>query len=150
MFSKKPAATPATTATPTEQEKRRFTDNMSQAATSFGNGITLAGDLKGTENVELRGTVEGKVNLDATLLVCKGGTVQGDVIVKNIVVEGTVKGDIIAKEKIELRDACQVIGNLQAGSIAISEGAFFQGTVKMLGSTKKSEPVTYTEKRAEV
>jgi cytoskeletal protein CcmA (bactofilin family) len=154
MFGKKQppiqsSDAPSTDSTPaTDQEKRRFTDRMGMSTTNIGAALTLTGDLKGKENVQLMGTVEGRVDLDATLIVFKEGTVNGNVNVLSIIVEGTIKGDIIAKEKIELRDACKVTGNLQAGSIAISQGAFFQGTVKM-GGAKKAEPVTYSEKRTD-
>jgi len=117
----------------------------------LGADLTIQGDVKGKANVELSGTVEGSIDLSATLIVLKSGTITGDVQAHNVIVQGTIKGDVVAKEKIELRDACQVTGNLQAASIAIAEGAFFQGTVKMQGSStsKGAEATTFTEKRLE-
>jgi cytoskeletal protein CcmA (bactofilin family) len=156
MFGKKASNNPTTpSSTPTspmDQEKRRFTDNLPNGMSNFGSAITLHGNLKGNENVELSGTIEGNVELEATLLVCKSGKIVGDVVVQNLIVDGEVHGDVVAKQKIELRDACRVHGNLQAAGIAIAEGAFFQGTVKMLGNSapKSNEPLTFSEKRAEV
>lgn len=149
MFGKK---TPEPTPTPTtEHEKRRFTDNLPNIMTTISSGVTLHGDLKGSENVELNGKIDGNVILEATLLVNKGGKVVGDVTAQNLIVDGEIQGDIVVKQKIELRDACRVTGNIQAGGIAIAEGAFFQGTVKMLGTSgaKAVAAPTFTEKRAE-
>ena len=149
MFSKKPTPPVVTTTTP-QPENRRFTDNLGGQVTNIGNDITVRGDILGKDNVELSGKIEGNVNLESTLTVLKTGSVTGDVLAQNVVILGTVKGDVQAKHKIELRDACQVTGNLQAGTIAISEGAFFQGTVKMLGtSSKPADPLKFSEKRAE-
>src|SRR5262245_54491407 len=125
MFGKKPPPVVVPTAaanTPAEVPKRRFTDSLGKEGTLLGTGVKLVGDLKGSENVELAGNIDGSIELSATLVVTKSGCVEGDVVAENVVVEGQIKGDVRAKNRIELRDAAQVTGNLQAAAIAVAEG----------------------------
>ena len=46
-----------------------------------------------------------------------------------------------------LRPDCHVEGNITAGSIAIAEGAFFEGTITMGADEVDREAVAFEEKR---
>jgi cytoskeletal protein CcmA (bactofilin family) len=102
--------------------------------TVIGPGVHIKGDLQGTANVELKGTVEGNVNVDGLLVVGKGGKVIGDISATSVYLDGEVAGNIQAKEKARLSANAKLKGNLQASSLSIQEGARFQGRVGELPS----------------
>ena len=46
-------------------------------------------------------------------------------------VQGEVQGDITATERIDIRDAGSVDGDLSAPRVAIADGAHFRGSIDM-------------------
>ena len=50
---------------------------------------------------------------------------------KAVVVQGEVQGDITATERVDIRDAGSVDGDLSAPRIAIADGAHFRGSIDM-------------------
>ena len=144
MFHKK-----VTTDKQENKENRRFTDNMRAGATVLGPQAKVTGNIGGNEDIHVYGNIKGNVELRASLVVCAGGKITGDVQAANVVIDGEIKGDVEAADKIELRDGAKVTGNLAAVAIAISEGAFFQGNVKMGASSKDDKPTSFKEKRGQ-
>ena len=97
----------------------------------IGNGVTINGRLTGDEDVTIEGRVEGTIELDSHLTVAEEGTVVAELEVDAITIEGALDGDIIARETVQLRDGCQVTGNIRAPRINIEEGAIFKGNIDM-------------------
>ena len=46
-------------------------------------------------------------------------------------VAGQVTGNVTASDKVELKAACRVVGDLRAPRILIADGASFKGSVDM-------------------
>ncbi|TNF75536.1 MAG: hypothetical protein EP299_06160 [Acidobacteria bacterium] len=140
MSNKKPEPTDA------EHPLRRFTDETGRLETVISSDANLKGNLETASSLELRGKIEGDCTIGGILWVCEGGGISGAVTVEAAVLEGEVRGNIQAKERVELRPGSSLRGNIDAGSLAIAEGAFYQGKVKM-SSPETSEPITFQEKR---
>ena len=140
MPSKKPE--PTDTAHPL----RRFTDETGRLETVISADTNLKGNLETASSVELRGTIEGDCTIGGILWVLQGGGITGAITVEAVVLEGEVRGNIQAKERVELRSGSSLRGNIDAASLAIAEGAFYQGKVKMT-SPDTTGPVTFQEKR---
>lgn len=129
-----------------DSNSRRFTDQSSTASTVIGKGIHVQGEITGSAPIEVWGSIEGKAGTEGLFWVREGGKVGGEIAATNIVVEGKVEGTIQAQEKAELRSNCRVEGDLSAKTVAIAEGSFFEGQVKM-GSSGGSSQSTFKEKR---
>lgn len=140
MPSKKPEPTDAA------HPLRRFTDETGRLETVISSDASLKGNLETDSSLELRGKVEGDCVIGGLLWVREGGGITGGVTVEAAVIEGEVRGNIEAKERVELRPGSSLRGNINAGSLAIAEGAFFQGKVQMT-SPNTSGPITFQEKR---
>lgn len=97
--------------------------------TIIGAGVHIEGDIRGNTKMELRGTVDGTVELDGLLVVADGGKVIGDVSATSVFVNGEVRGNVRARDKVQLSSSSKLIGNIEADSISINEGALFQGRV---------------------
>lgn len=140
MPSKKPETKDA------DHPLRRFTDETGRLETVISADTQLKGNLETASSLELRGTIEGDCAIGGLLWVRQGGAVTGSIIVEAAILEGEVRGNIQAQERIELRAGSSLRGNIDAGSLAIAEGAFFQGKVRMT-SPDTSGPITFQEKR---
>ena len=60
------------------------------------------------------------------LVLTEGGTIDGDLFVREAVIDGTVRGDIHT-ERVELGSSARVIGDIETAQLQIHPGATFQG-----------------------
>ena len=127
----------------TTNANRRFTDGTANDTTVIGQGIHIQGEITGSASIEVWGSLEGNAGTEGLFRVREGGKVVGEVAAAQVVVEGEIEGTIQAEQKIELRPTCKVHGNVAAKSVAIAEGAFFEGRISMSGGAPKS----FREKR---
>jgi len=83
-------------------------------------------------------TFEGTLRVDAymaglirsdngKLILSAGGTIDGDVFVREAVINGTVRGDIQGTQRVELSSSARVIGDIETAQLLIQPGATFQG-----------------------
>jgi cytoskeletal protein CcmA (bactofilin family) len=129
------------------QYKRISDEDMTEEKrTLIGAATRLTGQIDGENDVYLDGEFEGNFNLDSLLFIGKSGKFKGKVEARDIIVEGKLDGEIVARGKIELRQNGFIKGNVICQNIAIAEGAYFEGEVK-LKSGKNVTPVYFTEKR---
>jgi cytoskeletal protein CcmA (bactofilin family) len=98
----------------------------------IGRSVVIKGELDGSEDLTIEGHVEGKIELrDHTLTVGTNGRIKAQVFAKAVVVLGELVGNINASEKVDIRDAGSVDGDIVAPRVAIAEGAHFRGSIDM-------------------
>jgi cytoskeletal protein CcmA (bactofilin family) len=97
----------------------------------IGKNITIRGNLSGGEDLVVEGRVEGTVNLSNHLTVESSGTVEADLDVEDLTVNGTVQGEIRASRSVSINANAKVVGNIRASRVIIEDGARFKGRVEM-------------------
>lgn len=99
---------------------------------NIGKSVVIKGDLTGSEDLTIEGQVEGKIELRQNVLtIGANGKIKASIFAKAVVVLGEVTGDITASERVDIRDAGSVDGDLSAPRIAIADGAHFRGSIDM-------------------
>jgi cytoskeletal protein CcmA (bactofilin family) len=99
---------------------------------NIGKSVIIKGDLSGSEDLTIEGQVEGKIELRQNILtIGPNGKIKAAVFAKAVIVQGEVQGDITATERVDIRDAGSVDGDLSAPRIAIADGAHFRGSIDM-------------------
>jgi len=107
---------------------------------NIGKSVIIKGDLSGSEDLTIEGQVEGKIELKQNILtIGPNGRIKAAVFAKAVVVQGEVQGDITATERVDIRDAGSVDGDLSAPRVAIADGAHFRGSIDMQKGTTKPE-----------
>jgi cytoskeletal protein CcmA (bactofilin family) len=115
----------------------------------IGNGTTFTGEASFKGMLRVDGQVTGRITSeDGTLIVGNNGHVDANIEVAVATIHGTVNGDIIASKRIEIGRTSRVIGNIQAPTLVIEQGAVFEGTCRML--QLKQEADKKQEKKAAV
>ena len=105
---------------------------MDKDAFNVGKSVVFKGELSGSEDLVVEGTVEGKIELrEHVLTVGSHGKVKAEVFAKIVIVLGEVVGNITASEKVELRESGSVDGDITAPRVGIAEGAHLRGSVDM-------------------
>ena len=142
MFSKRPEAasedshsSPEQLAPPTldlqaiEQRAPRAVQNYQQAAkrpaSVIGPELTVAGNVTSKGTVHIDGRIEGDVNC-ATLTVGESALISGGVRAEQIAVNGEVRGNING-DHVTLQPKARVSGDIHHRSLAIAQGAHFEG-----------------------
>ncbi len=98
----------------------------------LGSNLHVKGDIIGTEDLLIDGSVEGLVELDERkLTVGPTAKVTADINARDVVVYGFVKGNVHAKGRIEIKKDGSVIGNLTTAQIMIEDGADFKGSIEI-------------------
>jgi len=104
----------------------------------LGQSVVLRGDLSGKEDLLIDGHFEGTISLqEHCVTVGPHGQVKGEIHARQVVVQGTMNGNVTAREKIEIRKAGEVVGDLVAAGIAIEDGAYFKGSIDVLRESSK-------------
>ena len=116
---------------------------------NIGKSVIIKGDLSGSEDLTIEGQVEGKIELRQNVLtIGPNGKIKAAVFAKAVVIQGEVQGDITASERIDIRDAGSVDGDLSAPRIAIADGAHFRGSIDMQKTPGSSTKPTEVNKPA--
>src|SRR5688572_20536015 len=102
-----------------------------EGATIIGESVRIRGQLSGDEDLHVLGRVDGRVELQRTLIVAESGIVKAEVSVKNAVISGVVVGNIHASESVELTKEGRMVGDIFSPRVIIVDGASFRGNVDM-------------------
>jgi cytoskeletal protein CcmA (bactofilin family) len=101
--------------------------------TLIGRRSEMLGDVKFAGGLHVDGTVKGNVVAEedpsSVLTLSETGSIEGDVRVPNIVVNGTVIGDVHAKQHIELAPNARITGNVYYSLIEMAMGAEVNGNL---------------------
>lgn len=99
--------------------------------TVIGVDTELRGDLRFHGGLHVDGNIKGDVSSvadeRAALILSESGTVEGDVRVANVILNGTVIGDVYASERAELAPRARVTGTLYYRLLEMAMGAEVNG-----------------------
>jgi cytoskeletal protein CcmA (bactofilin family) len=98
--------------------------------TVIGQGIFLRGSIKGDGDVEIRGRIEGDVEVGGEVTIGEGALVKADVTARRITVRGAVAGNLTGEDGVRLEEGARVVGDLRGAGIGIAEGALLRGNVQ--------------------
>ena len=107
----------------------------------MGKSVEITGDIRFQGSGRLDGKVEGKINVDGTLILGEGAHISSEIEGGAIIVGGTVKGKILAREKVQLLKTSVVNCDISSPSLIIEEGAQFNGnaTTGINTATEKTQ-----------
>jgi cytoskeletal protein CcmA (bactofilin family) len=94
-------------------------------------GIKIKGEVRGSEDLFIDGTVEGTITLENSgLTVGPNGTVKADIVAKELTLRGEAQGTFTAEDRIQIWHTARVQGDLKAQRISIEDGAELRGKVE--------------------
>jgi cytoskeletal protein CcmA (bactofilin family) len=99
----------------------------------------ITGKLTFEASTRLEGTIEGEIVSKDHLVIGESAVITAQIRGSSIVVAGKVNGDIVASQRIEIRPAGRVIGNLAAPVFVVHEGALFEGHCSMQADAAQNE-----------
>jgi len=100
---------------------KNIPDACIPCATSF------TGDISTKAGVRIDGSVKGNVAAAGNVVVGPEGLVEGQVVGRDVSIAGVVTGNVAATGVVQLNAGAKLLGDLEAVSVAIEEGATFKG-----------------------
>lgn len=116
-----PEASPVVT-TPTHAASGTFIESGAM----FEGMLKLKGDFR--VDTEFR----GELRTDGTVVVGPGGSIEGDIVARQVEIKGAVVGNITARRLCILRSSARLHGDIQTACVEIERHAFFQGRTRMM------------------
>ena len=105
---------------------------LGREVVNIGKSVIIKGELSGSEDLTIEGKVDGEIELrDHVLTIGPNGKIKAQVFAKSVIVMGHVIGNVTATDKINIRENGTVEGDINAPTVAISEGAQFRGSIDM-------------------
>ncbi|MBI5450469.1 MAG: polymer-forming cytoskeletal protein [Gammaproteobacteria bacterium] len=126
------------------KKRRRIMDEVQQFTTLIGQHSEFIGQLEGSDNSIINGSVKGDGRFEAVVVLGEQGRWQGTINAPYAIISGRVEGTVIAGNKLEVTRTARIKGTITAPMVAIEEGAVHDGEIRMQGNT---EVVRFRERR---
>ena len=101
------------------------------ATTILAAGITIEGELSSDDDIEIAGTVRGKITCKDAVTVASGAVVEAEVTAQKLALAGTVTGNVSAADRVDIQVGGRLVGDVRAARLTIADGASFKGNVDM-------------------
>lgn len=103
-----------------------------EETTVIGEQVVVEGKISGVGNLIIDGKMKGNVELEGkNLTVGPKGRMEGEIVVKDAVVQGCMQGNIIARGTVCISRQADFRGEIKAKNISIDDGAFIEGKIEM-------------------
>jgi len=132
-----PPSSPATRQAPSDLSvaartvTRPTSDAGEEVESTIGEHTSVDGNFRSENSIRIRGTVQGEIESRRTILVEEQANVNAKVTAASVTIAGQVNGQIYCSGRVEIRPSGRVIGEINAGTLIMQEGAFFEGNLKM-------------------
>jgi len=105
-----------------------------------GYSTKITGDLDFSGGLLIDGKVIGNITAvdddNATITISENGSVQGEIQIPNIVINGTVEGNVYASNHVELAKKARVFGNVYYNLFEMAMGAEVNGNLVHVSEDK--------------
>ena len=119
------------TSTPTYASEPSPTSSLSAF---IDQGSEFEGKLTFKDTVRIDGCFRGEITSQNTLIVGETGEIMATVRSREVIISGSVAGNVYATDRLLLHKTARLEGDVEAGTIAIEEGALLNGKITMGGS----------------
>ena len=127
-------ATPAT---------RSSTPNSRDVA-CLGANLVVKGDISGSEDLQIDGTVQGSISLQGQrLTIGPTAKLNSEILAGEVVVYGKVEGNLRVRDRVEIKKDSSVMGDITTARISIEDGAYFKGRIEI---DRANQPVAENPK----
>ena len=94
-------------------------------------GTTMDGTINTESDLRIDGYINGTINCGGKLIIGASGSVEGEVVASNAVIEGRFNGHRKVHEILDVRETADVTGEIKTGKLLVQNGAVFTGNCDM-------------------
>jgi cytoskeletal protein CcmA (bactofilin family) len=111
--------------------QRAASPSMTSSKNILSNDVEIKGSIRFSNDLIIDGKIEGEVHSDGSLTVGENALIKGEIKTRSVVLFGKVEGNITVAERCELKSNAILVGDIEAGTLSIEEGATFMGASKV-------------------
>ena len=89
--------------------------------------VEIKGVIKSAGSVRMDGKLDGDLASQGDSILGKTATMKGNISGNNVVIEGTINGTIAARDKIEMKAAARITGDIKSKRLSVEDGVTFIG-----------------------
>lgn len=116
-----------------------------KVSTVIGQGTLISGDLVFDGGLHLDGEIKGNLSTkkdgNTTLIVSEKGSIEGDVHVSCLILNGRIVGDVYVNERVELASEARVSGTVHYRMLEMAMGAEVNGQLVRMDEQEKTPSV---------
>ncbi|MEM9835520.1 MAG: polymer-forming cytoskeletal protein [Bacteroidota bacterium] len=105
----------------------------SRGLNTVNEGTVMTGDLTAENDIRIDGSIKGNLDCKAKVIIGPKGSIDGEVICVNAMIEGHFNGKLTVKEMLSIKETAKVTGNVITRKVAMMAGCDFEGTVTTRG-----------------
>lgn len=121
---------------PIAEEPQRNHRNLPDANIPFDTSFT--GDIETKAGVKIDGNVKGNLTAAGNIVIGSDGSVEGIITGKDINIAGSVIGNVNSFGIVQMLAGSKLIGDMQAASVVIEQGAYFKGKCVITDKRKEN------------
>lgn len=128
-----------------EKSSKSYTDLLGKT-NRIVEGTIIYGNVVSSADSRLDGHLIGDFKTKGKLVIGPTGNLKGDVVCKNIDIEGKFEGKIQVQEVLNVKSKASIHGEVTCGKLSVEPGADFSASCIMSPTTKNT---TTNEPKAE-
>ncbi|MGB7294192.1 MAG: polymer-forming cytoskeletal protein [Candidatus Aminicenantales bacterium] len=124
---------------------RRLEDRVDPTESVISVQSSFKGEIRGQAGAHILGSFEGDIHSEGLVRTGKTARIKGNIYSTYVILQGNLEGDICSAKQVELRAQAKMRGNVETELLAIADGCFFEGQIRM--AAPEDQPVRFSEKR---
>ena len=125
---------------PATWKQTDYARDTSRSLSNIGEDLVITGNVTSKGEIHLDGQLHGDIQC-ASLILGESAHLEGGVIAEDVVIRGRLKGSVRAL-RVTLQSKCHVEGDLIHQSLAIEQGALFEGKSRRVDNPLSLSPAT--------
>jgi cytoskeletal protein CcmA (bactofilin family) len=114
--------------------------DTSRSLSNIGEDLVITGNVTSKGEIQIDGQLHGDIQC-ASLVLGESSRLEGSVVAEDVVIRGRLKGSVRAL-RVTLESKCHVEGDLIHQSLAIEQGALFEGKSRRADNPLSLSPTT--------
>lgn len=114
-----------------KKDKARKKKTVNRIDTLIGRHTHIKGDVSFSGGLRVDGSIEGNINAtgddSSVLTLSDNGSIDGEVRVPNMIINGQVNGNVYASQHVELAPKARINGNLYYRMLEMAMGSEVNG-----------------------
>jgi cytoskeletal protein CcmA (bactofilin family) len=117
---------------------------------TIGRTLVIKGEISGAEALYIDGRIEGKITMpDNRITIGRNGSVQANIVAREVVVMGKVNGNIDCSDRVDIRSEGSVTGDVSTVRISVEDGAVLKGGIQVKSGDHKQQSQAQSHQKAE-
>jgi cytoskeletal protein CcmA (bactofilin family) len=113
-----------------------------QIETVIGRESAVQGTIRSEHSIRIQGGAQGEIECKRSVFVEEGARVSAKITASEVTISGELDGQVFSSGRVEIKPTGRVSGEVNAPSLVMLEGAFFDGQLRMKNRGQPEDATT--------